>query len=95
MEKKGGGGWQGKKVVAVPDAAAVRSVRTCFIFAAERDVILQPAPGALRAPSKARLFLSVATHKIPAAHIHPLKDLFFVFFFFFFSPIPPHHHHQT
>lgn len=49
----------GKKVVAVPDAAAVRSVRTCFILAAECDVILQPAPGALQAPSKARLFLSV------------------------------------
>lgn len=48
----------GKKVV-VPDATAVRSVRTCFIFAAECDVILQPAPGALQAPSKVRLFLSV------------------------------------
>lgn len=45
--------------MAVPDAAAVRSVRTCFILAAECDVILQPAPGALQAPSKARLFLSV------------------------------------
>lgn len=31
--KEGGGG--GRKVLVLPDAAALRSVRTCFILAAE------------------------------------------------------------
>lgn len=72
----------GKKVVVVPDAAAVRSVRTCFILAAECDVILQPCFESSASTKQKRVYFSLCYNSQVKPNIsHPPTKRIFAFFY--------------
>lgn len=70
-----------KKVVVVPDAAAVRSVRTCFILTAECDVILQPCFESSASTKQKRVYFSLCYNSQVKPNIsHPPTKRIFAFF---------------